>query len=100
MATAVLDAIGRNAVVVLGSAVTIGGDTLAVDVGRGGGEGGEVVDGGAADDVCNGRDNRLDKVKGFFVIEHDGDGGRANPDEAAHFIGGAEEGAAEVMGVV
>ncbi len=39
-------------------------------------------------------------VKGSIVVEHNGDGGRANPDEAAHFVGGGEEGAAKVMGVV
>ncbi len=48
----------------------------------GGGEGGEVVDGGAADDVCDGREDRLDGAKVSFVVEHDGNGRRAIPDEA------------------
>ncbi len=35
-ATAVLDAVGRNAVVVLGSVTTVGGNAVAVNIGRGG----------------------------------------------------------------
>ncbi len=34
------------------------------------------------------------------MVHDDGDGGRANSDEAAHFVGGAEEGAAKIVGVV
>ncbi len=34
------------------------------------------------------------------MVHDDGDSGRANPDEAAHFFGGVEKGAAKVVGVM
>jgi hypothetical protein len=34
------------------------------------------------------------------VVHDDGDGRRANSDKAAHFVGGAKEGAAKIVGVV
>ncbi len=34
------------------------------------------------------------------MVHNNRDGGRADPDKAAHFIGGAEEGAAKIVGVV
>ncbi len=34
------------------------------------------------------------------MVHDDGDGGKANSDKAAHFVGGTEEGAAEIVGVV
>jgi hypothetical protein len=40
--TTVLDAIGRNAVIVLSSVATVGGDAITVDVGRGGWGGWQV----------------------------------------------------------
>jgi len=67
---------------------------------RGGGNGGkvvEVVTGGNGRDQRNGR---RDGTKSSVVVDHDGDGGGPDPDEAAHFVGGAKEGPAEVMGVV
>ncbi len=63
-------------------------------------EGREVVNHGAAHDVFDGGDDRLDQEESSVVVHDDGDGGRANPDEAAYFVGGAEKGAAEVVGVV
>ncbi len=63
-------------------------------------EGCKVVDCGAAHNVFDGGDNRLDRAESSIVVHDDGDGGRANPDKAAHFVGGVEKGAAEVVGVV
>ncbi len=34
------------------------------------------------------------------MVHDNWDGGRANSNEAAHFVGGAEEGAAKIVGVV
>ncbi len=34
------------------------------------------------------------------MVHDDGDGGKANSDEAADFVGGGEEGAAKIVGVV
>ncbi len=68
--------------------------------GGGSGECGKVVDSGAVGDCCNRRNVCRDGAKGSVVVKHNGDGGGANPDEAAHFVGGAEEGSVEVVGVV
>jgi hypothetical protein len=76
-----------------------GGGSVACG-GRGSGECGKVVDSGAVGDGCDRRDVRRDGAKGSVVVKHDGDGGGANPDEAAHFVGWANEGAAKVVGVV
>ncbi len=72
----------------------------AAAVGRGGGEGCKVVSRGAAHDVLDGGDDHLGRTEGCDVVHNNGDGGRANSDEAAHFVGGVEEGAAEIVGVV
>ncbi len=63
-------------------------------------EGREVVNRGAAHDVFDGGDDCLDRAESSVVVHDDEDGGRANPDESAHFVGGAEKGAAKVVGVV
>jgi hypothetical protein len=81
-AIAASNAIGRDAIVILGDVATVDGSAIAVDVGRGRGEGGKFVDGGAADDGRDWRDGSRDGAKGSAVVEHDRDGGRANPDEA------------------
>ncbi len=72
----------------------------AAAVGGGGGEGCKVVGREAAHDVLNGGDNHLGRAEGCNVVHDDRDSGRAYPDEAAHFVGGAEEGAAKIVGVV
>jgi hypothetical protein len=66
----------------------------------GGGEGYEVVGRGAAHDVLDGGDDCLGQAEGCNVVHNDGGGRRAKPDKAAHFVGGAEEGAAKIVGVV
>ncbi len=63
-------------------------------------KGHEVVDPGAAHDVFDGGDDCLDQAESSIVVHNDRDGGRADPDKAAHFVGGAEKGAAKVVGVV
>ena len=72
----------------------------AIDIAGGGGKGGEVVDVGAGGDGRDRRYGRLDGANGSIVVHHDGDGGGPDPDEAAHFVGGAKEGPAKVVGVV
>jgi hypothetical protein len=99
-AIAALDSIGGGAIVILVGVATAGSDEIAVDVFRGIGEGGKVVDSGTVGDGCDWRDVRRDGAKGSVVVKHDRDGGGSDPNEAAHFVGGAEDGAAEVVGVV
>ncbi len=82
------------------SVATLSGGGGIACGGGGSGECGKVVDSGAVGDGCDWRDVRCDGAKGSVVVKHDGDGGGANPDEAAHFVGWANEGAAEVVGVV
>ncbi len=60
----------------------------------------KVIGRGAAHDILDGGDNHFGRTEGCNVVHDDGDGGRANSDEAAHFVGGAEEGAAKIVGVV
>ena len=60
----------------------------------------KVIGRGAAHDILDGGDNHFGRTEGCNVVHDDGDGGRANSDEADHFVGGAEEGAAKIVGVV
>ena len=66
----------------------------------GGGKGGEIVDVVAGGNGRDRRNVRRDGTKSSVVVDHDGDGRVPDPDEAAHFVGGAKEGPAKVMGVV
>ena len=78
-AIAASNAVGRDAVVVLGNIATVDGGAVAVDIGRGRGEGGKFVDGGAADDGRDWWDGCRYGAKVSIMVEHDGDGGGANP---------------------
>jgi hypothetical protein len=69
-------------------------------VGGGSGEGGEIVCHGTVCNVLNGGDDHLDQAERSLMIHNDRDGCGSRPDEATHFVGGAEEGAAEVVGIV
>jgi hypothetical protein len=96
-----------------GSVAPAGGgafDSVAASSGGGGvacgggivgsGEGGEVVNSGAVGNGCDRRDVRRDGAKGSVVVKHDRDGGGANHNKAAHFVGWADEGAANLVWVV
>ena len=69
-------------------------------VGGGSGEGGKIVCRGTVCNVLNGGDDHLDQAERSLMIHNDRDGCGSRPDEATHFVGGVEEGAAKIVGVV
>ena len=62
------------------------------------GEGGQVVNCEASIDILDDGDNLLDGENRCLLVDNDGDGYRACPDEASDFVCWAEEGPSNVVG--
>jgi hypothetical protein len=64
------------------------------------GEGGKIFNHEAVCNVHSTRDSHLDGTNGYLMVNNDGDGYGACSNKASHFVCGAEEVSAKVVGIM